>query len=171
MPPADKTRAAPAIRPAQADHGAMWIMLQHMTASACATGQCSAVTSSRRGGSRLAKPAAARCAAMLASASRIGIGRLPSQRWQLPRKISRMLAAAAGDFEHEPLRRQNAPQYLKNRLAIAHDMGAIEARVGCVRTWAWLLATKMPAISARHDEPAKPWHSKTKKPRGFPRGF
>ena len=38
----------------------------------------------------------------------IGIGRLPAQAGQILRKVSRMLAAAAGDFEHQPLTRQHA---------------------------------------------------------------
>src|SRR5262245_48526617 len=68
MPPGCNTRPAPAIRPWQAAHGAMWIILQQTTALARLTGHTSAVASSRTGASRLGTAASVRNAAMLASA-------------------------------------------------------------------------------------------------------
>jgi len=61
---------------------------------------------------------------------RIGIGRLPVQRWQSFGKIDRVLAAAASDFEAEAVRRQDAPQDFEDRLAVARDVWTILARVG-----------------------------------------
>ena len=61
----------------------------------------------------------------------IGIGRLPAQVGQVFRKIGPMLAAAAGDFEHQPLARQHVFQNFEDRLAVARDVREIEALVGC----------------------------------------
>ena len=41
-----------------------------------------------------------------------------------------MLAATAGDFEYAALRRQDAPQYIEDRIAVAHNVWAVETRVG-----------------------------------------
>ena len=61
----------------------------------------------------------------------IGVGRLPAQAGQIAGKVSRVLAAAAGDFEHQALRRQHAAQNFEDRLAVARDVGEIEAPIGC----------------------------------------
>ena len=57
-PPVGSARAAPAMRPAVADHGEIWIMVMATIASARLTGQESGwAASRRRGGNKLSSPA------------------------------------------------------------------------------------------------------------------
>jgi hypothetical protein len=41
-----------------------------------------------------------------------------------------MLAAPAGYFKYQSPRRQYAPQHFEDRLAVANDVGMIQARIG-----------------------------------------
>ena len=63
----------------------------------------------------------------------IGVGRLPDDVGKMARKVGRMLAAAAGDFEHQPSMRQHALQNFEDRLAVARDMGEVKAAVESFR--------------------------------------
>lgn len=60
----------------------------------------------------------------------IGIGRLPEDGRQSFGKIDRMLAAAAGNFEHQPARRQDAAQHVEDRIAVADHVRIGNAGVG-----------------------------------------
>ena len=80
---------------------------------------------------QLATPAAARCAAMLSNISALASVGCQRTAGKIASEVSRMLAAAAGDFEHEALARQDASYHFQDRLAVARDVGEIEAPIGC----------------------------------------
>ncbi len=127
--PAASRRAAPAISPSAAVHGAMWIMLIDTTASARVDRPDraprhpvrAAEAGSATGPRRMGRDAAPRL--------RVGIGRLPDDMGQGGGEMDGVLAAAAGDFQHGSRRRQHLPQYRQDRIAVARDRGRREGVV------------------------------------------
>jgi len=97
----------------------MWIMLMQMTAAALLSGQLVSAASSCSGGSILPRPSSAPPCRDTAKRGIAGIGRPKRQVRQVPREVHHMLAAAAGDFEHDAALRQRRAEYIQNRVAVA----------------------------------------------------
>ena len=83
--------------------------------------------------------------------ARIRVCRLPQESGQHFRKVGGMLPAPAGYFKYQSLRRQYAPQHFKDRLAVASDVGMIQAWIrffghpGSQQAVRWLTTTTRPA--------------------------
>ena len=117
----------------------MWIMLIATTASACVTGQDRrrSVEHQRRQQVRqLRRGAVGRDAPERIG---IGVGRLPCQVRQRRGEVHGMLAGAARDLQHDPLRGQRLAQDREDRLAVARHRGCGQGALDERRCHAGLL--------------------------------
>ena len=92
-----------------------------MTASARSTGQTGEVTSSSSGGMQVRKLRRDAPGRNAAKRGGIAIGRLPRDARKRSGEMHAVLAGAAGNFEHDTPRRQDAAQHRQDRIAVARD--------------------------------------------------
>ena len=94
----------------------------HRIASAWFSGQSAALASSWTGGEQIGSPFRQPPRLDRRERDRIGVARLEGQVRKGAREVQRMLAAAAGDFEHQPARGKDVAQHIDDGLRIARDM-------------------------------------------------